>query len=1064
MTDVDDLAVLSDLTEQSILQSLEKRFQQQRIYTYVGDILLAVNPYQQLDLYDAEAQRKYTGQIQKREHAPHVFYLANNAYESMLRDKADQCFVISGESGAGKTETTKFIVSHVIELCRAGKKELENNIRMLNPLLEAFGNAKTAMNNNSSRFGKYLELKFSSTGAVTGAVLSEYLLEKSRVCSQAAVERNYHVFYYVFAGLGPIKLQRYGLTKAGDYKYLNGPGAPDHDWVMSADNLTRFNEMINTLESMKFEESDVESIFKIVAAILHLGNTAFEESDNDAARLTSDASVLKYVTDLLEVNADQLRNCLLTSSSEAAGETIVRNLKKTQADDNRDAISKTIYARLFGWLVTSCNSMLSDPEGDGERTLAILDIFGFEDFAVNSLEQLCINVANEQLQFYFNNYIFAMEQAEYEKQGVQFARIEYQDNTPTLDLFVEKKEGIFFVLDEESRFPKATDLTFTQKLAALKDHRSGAFVSARSNQELSFAVTHYAAKVTYTTENFLEKNRDSISRDVTACLRHSSNVLVSAMFAAPLTKTGTFKVNKAKRAGAAGGNKTTTLGSSFLESLSDLMAKLNSSTPHFVRCVKPNMEKKPALWEASRVATQLKYAGVLETVKIRRMGYSVRTPFADFAKHYRSIAFKYHEKVPGTLESCQQILTDSHLKDYAFGHDKVFLKYYHTDELLILVRKRRDALMFVQNVLRGFIARQRYVKVRALSAQQKTMVQALLAQAETMGDATSQRAHKSFQADEAEREKRKWLKALQKKEEELRKKEQKELEKQAKKEAAAAAAAAKDTITKTKAKTADGGHVWVRNENLTLRVGKLPAHWEKKLDPKTGRPYYKNHQTRETTWVDPRSALTRKQDAKDTEGDELPYGWDEAEINGETYFIDHNTQTTHWLHPRLLLEEKREEYDRLQRDTEQKAVNRRNTIKQFREKKKRLEQLRAQAADEEERQEVEKRVAAIDEVIGREVNELSAISNENKGLKDEIQVLKTQFAKAAYEAKHGEGSYKDESEAELYPVSRPANDTMPRLDTMQKNRLRKSVVNVLALDGQSDGSAPKQESVRRKFD
>eukprot|EP00053_Salpingoeca_punica_P016252 m.152537 g.152537 ORF g.152537 m.152537 type:complete len:1052 (-) comp16919_c0_seq1:355-3510(-) len=1029
---VDDLASLSQLDDETVLKELKARYGSNVIYTYVGDILLAVNPFKQLPLYGKDVQNLYKGVVQKNELSPHVFFQTNEAYETLLRDKRDQCFVISGESGAGKTETTKFIVSHVIELCRAGKKTLEENIRLLNPLLEAFGNAKTVMNDNSSRFGKYLELKFDTTGAVMGAQLSEYLLEKSRVTQRLAGENNFHIFYYVLAGLGPATLASFGIESPNKLNYL--AGGPSDAEIQSPENLRRFNTVTDTFKTMGFEKTDVDSVFRVLCALLLLGNTTFAAGDNDSVVITSGEQHISKAAELLEVDAKTLTKALLSSSAETKGEVISRNLNTSQAVDNRDALSKAVYARLFGWLVTTCNSTLIDPNMEGTRclSLAILDIFGFENFGTNSLEQLCINVTNEQLQFYFNNFIFAMEQAEYEREGVTGSQISYTNNQPTLDLCVLKPRGIFHVLDEESRFPKSTDLTFTQKLASLKDHESAAYTPSRAESDLSFTITHYAGKVTYNTPRFLEKNRDTLSRDVTTCLRQSKNSLVSALFVAAINSSrGTFRVPKGQKRPPSAGNssaKPPTVSSAFLESLQDLVKKLNDTQPHFVRCIKPNTAKKADTWTDDLVKQQLRYAGVLETVRIRKEGYSVRQPFGEFAKHYRSIAFFYHDQVAGTKDDCERIIKVAGLKNYAFGKDKVFLKYFHTDQLLSVMRVHRKAYMFVQKVCRGHIARVRYRKMKRGVTQQKSVVKAAFTMLEDVGAKVAEKIVKHIADDEREKEARaKWLAKVQKKEAELAKKE-------AKAEAKAAA-----QFSKTKAQAADGnGHVWVRNENLTMRVGKLPPHWEKKIDKATGRPYFKNHETRQTTWVDPRSAVVRKQDAKDTVGDELPYGWDEAEVDGETYYIDHTTQTTHWLHPRLLLEEKKEQYHLLQKKTEALALARRATIKEFRDKRKRLEVLRAQAADKDELEEVDSRLKALDEVISKEVGELQEISNENKELYEEISALKKQFLRKEYEAEHGEGTF-EEKVQELYPSSKPIQDTMPRLDTMNKERLRQSM-------------------------
>lgn len=1059
-----DLAKLDLLTEETLVSHLKGRFDKKEIYTYVGDILLAVNPFEKLDIYTPEAQAKYLQNSHKDDVDPHVYYVASNAYETLLRTQTSQAFVISGESGAGKTETTKYIVNHVIEMCKAGNKALEGGIQQLNPLLESFGNAKTVMNNNSSRFGKYLELNFDRTGAVIGAEISEYLLEKSRVTTQAEGEQNYHIFYYLFAGMTDEQKKLHGLDKPSDHRYISSPGSPSDAEVMTPSNKAEYHTLMESFKNLGFDPDDVSSMLRMVAGILLVGDTDFlaEAADGEEkAGLTSNTEKLAKAADLLQVDQTALFDCLLKSSSQAGGETIQRRFTVEAATDNRDALTRALYARLFGWIVTSCNTNLIDKDAvkTGTLTLGILDIFGFENFASNSLEQLCINITNEKLHSFFNSFVFAQEQAEYAKEGIATDTFVFTDNALTLELLLAKPQGVLPTLDEESRFPKASDLSYTGKLTALKSHPSGAMIPAGSDREMSFEVVHYAGKVKYNTTGFLSKNRDALSQDVVNALRFSQDLLIAALWAAKSTKTGTFRVSRAGPR-PKGKQAPATVGSHFTTSLAELMLKIEKAKPHFVRCVKPNVGKTKGTWEADLVLRQLRYAGVLETVRIRKLGWSIRETFGEFIKRYKSIAYKNSDDITIGPEACMAILEKTDLVDWKLGKEKVFLKYFHVEQLSALVRKQRAAHNFIKKVAKAFVARWRYRKIKAAKVVLLEAVSANFLDIETRGVAVTEAMERFQVADEEAAKKRKWLKSIKKKEEAAKEAERKQKEEDEKTaaaaavaaEAAAAEAAEKEatmareaalkqqkeyTVTKKRGKMVNGGHVFQRNEQLTMRVGQLEDHWEKKIDKATGRPYFKNHQTRQTTWIDPRTEQTRKNDAKDLEGDELPYGWDEAETNGETYYIDHLTQRTHWLHPRLVLEEMRQEYVDKEQGVQARAEVIRAAIKQHRLKRRRLEDLKAEAS-EDELVSIEERISAMDIIIQRELDNLHMATGENKGLRDDIKQLKSQFDQTEFAgANKGDGAaFAAGDVKDVYALDNIASSMPRRLDTLTRTRLQ----------------------------
>lgn len=480
------------------------------------------------------------------------------------------------------------------------------------------------MNDNSSRFGKYIQLKFDATGAVLGAKISEYLLEKSRVVGQAPGEQNYHIFYYLFAGLDEERRKQLGLAKPSKHRFLSSSGHPSDERVMSVANRNSYEEVITMLLHMGFSAEETEEMVETLAAILILGDLEFSGSE-DSSKVVSSAATIAKVAEVLGVPEEDLVGALTTSCNEMRGEVIVRNLSVDAASDSRDALCKSCYSRMFSWVVSSCNGFLVDTEAvmDARFSLGVLDIFGFEHFKVNRLEQLLINITNEQLQFYFNERIFRMEQEEYQREGVEVAVIDYENNGPTLDCLLGKSGSLLSMVDEECKMPRATDQTLTAKLHKLESHPSSCVSVAKSEKALEFKVAHYAGSVGYSSDGFLEKNRDKVSSDLTRLVKMSSVPLISSLFRANRRATGSFAVHTArgrKKKAAASASASNTLCGFFVESLNELMARLNQATPYFVRCIKPNREKVAGKFSKDHVITQLQYSGVLETVRIRKVG------------------------------------------------------------------------------------------------------------------------------------------------------------------------------------------------------------------------------------------------------------------------------------------------------------------------------------------------------------------------------------------------------------------------------------------------------------
>ncbi|XP_034145331.1 myosin-IIIa isoform X2 [Esox lucius] len=540
--EVDDLATLEVLDENSVTELLQRRYSKDQIYTYVGDILIAVNPFHKMELYGPQYTKMYIG-AKRTAYPPHIFAVADVAYQSMVSYNADQCIVISGESGAGKTESAHLLVQQLTVLGKANNRSLQEKILLVNNLVEAFGNACTAINNNSSRFGKYLEINFTCGGTVVGAKISEYLLEKSRVIHQAIGEKNFHIFYYIYAGLAERKkLAHYKLSDSKPPKYLlNEHIRLGPDIV----NNTFYKEQYDVVEQcfkvIGFTLEELGSVYSTLAAILNSGDIDFSsvtsEHQTDKSNI-SNIAVLENAASLLCIRPDELQEALTSHCVVARGETIVRPNTVEKAMEVRDAMGKALYGRLFSWIVNRINTLLRPEmhlgEDDNGLNIGILDIFGFENFKRNSFEQLCINIANEQIQFYFNQHIFAWEQDEYVNEEVDARVIEYEDNRPLLDLFLQKPMGMLSLLDEESRFPQATDQTLVEKF---EDNLKSKNFWRPKRVDLGFGIHHYAGKVIYNTAGFLSKNRDTLPADIVLLLRSSENSLIRKLVTHPLTKT-----------------------------------------------------------------------------------------------------------------------------------------------------------------------------------------------------------------------------------------------------------------------------------------------------------------------------------------------------------------------------------------------------------------------------------------------------------------------------------------------------------------------------------------------
>ncbi|XP_035578871.1 unconventional myosin-VIIa [Zalophus californianus] len=702
---VEDMIRLGDLNEAGILRNLLIRYRDHLIYTYTGSILVAVNPYQLLSIYSPEHIRQYTNK-KIGEMPPHIFAIADNCYFNMKRNSRDQCCIISGESGAGKTESTKLILQFLAAI--SGQHSwIEQQVLEATPILEAFGNAKTIRNDNSSRFGKYIDIHFNKRGAIEGAKIEQYLLEKSRVCRQASDERNYHVFYCMLEGMSADQKKKLGLGQASDYNYLAMGNC------IACEGREDSQEYANIRSAMKvlmFTDTENWEISKLLAAILHLGNLQYEArtfENLDTCEVLFSPS-LATAASLLEVNPPDLMNCLTSRTLITRGETVSTPLSREQALDVRDAFVKGIYGRLFVWIVDKINAAIYKPPSQAvkssRRSIGLLDIFGFENFAVNSFEQLCINFANEHLQQFFVRHVFKLEQEEYDLESIDWLHIEFTDNQDALDMIANKPMNIISLIDEESKFPKGTDTTMLHKLNSQHKLNSN-YIPPKNNHETQFGINHFAGVVYYESQGFLEKNRDTLHGDIIQLVHSSRNKFIKQIFQADVAM------------GAETRKRSPTLSSQFKRSLELLMRTLGACQPFFVRCIKPNEFKKPMRFDRPLCVRQLRYSGMMETIRIRRAGYPIRYSFVQFVERYRVLqpgvkpAYK-QDDLRGTCQRMAEAVLGTH-DDWQIGKTKIFLKDHH-DMLLEVERDKAitDRVILLQKVIRGFKDRSNFLKLK----------------------------------------------------------------------------------------------------------------------------------------------------------------------------------------------------------------------------------------------------------------------------------------------------------------------------------------------------------------
>ncbi|CAL4927331.1 unnamed protein product [Urochloa decumbens] len=710
---VDDMTKLAYLHEPGVLYNLSCRYGLNEIYTYTGNILIAVNPFQRLPhLYDVHMMEQYKGAT-FGELSPHLFAIADACYRALINDHGSQSILVSGESGAGKTETTKMLMRYLAFMGgRSGTegRTVEQQVLESNPVLEAFGNAKTVKNNNSSRFGKFVEIQFDKYGKISGAAVRTYLLERSRVCQVSDPERNYHCFY-MLCNAPPEDVKRFKVGDPRSFHYLNQTNCYE---VANVDDAREYIETRNAMDIVGIDQEEQDAIFRVVAAILHLGNINFSKGKEiDSSKLRDDKSVyhLKTVAELLMCDEKALEDSLCQRVIVTPDGNITKPLDPDSAALSRDALAKTVYSRLFDWIVDKINNSIGqDP--DAINIIGVLDIYGFESFKINSFEQLCINLTNEKLQQHFNQHVFKMEQEEYTREEIDWSYVEFVDNQDVLDLIEKKPGGIIALLDEACMFPKSTHETFAQKMyQTYKAHKR---FSKPKLARTAFTINHYAGDVTYQADHFLDKNKDYVVAEHQALLNSSRCHFVANLF--PPLPEETSKQSK-----------FSSIGTRFKQQLQSLMETLSTTEPHYIRCVKPNAVLKPGIFENFNVLNQLRCGGVLEAIRISCAGYPTKRTFDEFIDRFGMLA---PELVDSSDEkaACAAICDRMGLKGYQIGKTKVFLR---AGQMAELDARRAEVLANaarqIQRRIKTHLMRKEFVNLRKASIQSQKFWRARLA-------------------------------------------------------------------------------------------------------------------------------------------------------------------------------------------------------------------------------------------------------------------------------------------------------------------------------------------------
>ncbi|XP_035309303.1 myosin-11 [Cricetulus griseus] len=722
---VEDMAELTCLNEASVLHNLRERYFSGLIYTYSGLFCVVVNPYKHLPIYSEKIVDMYKGK-KRHEMPPHIYAIADTAYRSMLQDREDQSILCTGESGAGKTENTKKVIQYlaVVASSHKGKKdssitgELEKQLLQANPILEAFGNAKTVKNDNSSRFGKFIRINFDVTGYIVGANIETYLLEKSRAIRQARDERTFHIFYYLIAGAKEKMKSDLLLESFNSYTFLSNGFVP----IPAAQDDEMFQETLEAMSIMGFNDEEQLAILKVVSSVLQLGNIVFKKERNTDQASMPDNTAAQKVCHLVGINVTDFTRAILTPRIKVGRDVVQKAQTKEQADFAIEALAKATYERLFRWILSRVNKALDKTHRQGASFLGILDIAGFEIFEVNSFEQLCINYTNEKLQQLFNHTMFILEQEEYQREGIEWNFIDFGlDLQPCIELIERPNNppGVLALLDEECWFPKATDKSFVEKLCSEQGNHPKFQKPKQLKDKTEFSIIHYAGKVDYNASAWLTKNMDPLNDNVTSLLNASSDKFVADLWKDVDRIVGLDQMAKMTESSLPSASKTKkgmfrTVGQLYKEQLGKLMTTLRNTTPNFVRCIIPNHEKRSGKLDAFLVLEQLRCNGVLEGIRICRQGFPNRIVFQEFRQRYEILAANAIPK--GFMDGKQACILmikalelDPNL--YRIGQSKIF---FRTGVLAHLEEERdlkiTDVIMAFQAMCRGYLARKAFTK------------------------------------------------------------------------------------------------------------------------------------------------------------------------------------------------------------------------------------------------------------------------------------------------------------------------------------------------------------------
>ncbi|KAL0978177.1 hypothetical protein UPYG_G00167070 [Umbra pygmaea] len=724
---IEDMAMMTHLSEATVLYNLKERYAAWMIYTYSGLFCVTVNPYKWLPVYDSVVVNAYRGK-KRVEAPPHIFSISDNAYQFMLTDRENQSILITGESGAGKTVNTKRVIQYFATIAvSGGKKEqaapadaakikgsLEDQIIAANPLLEAYGNAKTVRNDNSSRFGKFIRIHFGTTGKLASADIETYLLEKSRVTFQLSAERSYHIFYQLMTGHKPELLE--GLlitTNPYDYPMISQGEIA----VKSINDTEEFIATDTAIDILGFNSEEKMSIYKLTGAVMHHGSMKFKQKQREEQAEPDGTEEADKISYLMGLNSSDLLKALCYPRVKVGNEMVTKGQTVPQVNNSTMALCKSVYEKMFLWMVIRINEML-DTKQARQFFIGVLDIAGFEIFDYNSLEQLCINFTNEKLQQFFNHHMFVLEQEEYKKEGIEWEFIDFGMDLAACIELIEKPMGIFSILEEECMFPKASDTTFKSKLYDQHLGKTKAFEKPKPGKgkaEAHFALVHYAGTVDYNVTGWLDKNKDPLNDSVVQLYQKSSVKLLALLYVGAAA-------GQADEAAKAGGGKKKkggsfqTVSALFRENLGKLMTNLRSTHPHFVRCLIPNESKTPGLMENFLVIHQLRCNGVLEGIRICRKGFPSRILYGDFKQRYKVLNASVipDGQFMDNKKASEKLLAsiDVDKSQYKFGHTKVFFKA----GLLGTLEEMRDEKLatlvtMTQALCRGFLMRREFKKM-----------------------------------------------------------------------------------------------------------------------------------------------------------------------------------------------------------------------------------------------------------------------------------------------------------------------------------------------------------------